>query len=317
MTQGSVVDGVRVSIVGPTASGKSELGMRLATQYGGEILSGDSMCVYRGMDIGTAKPSVSDRALVPHHMIDVVDPDTDFSVSHFCDLGRPILDDLGVRGVPAIVVGGTGLYVDALICGLVPPPRFPEIRAELETASSDDELYARLRSLDPLAASRMESTNRRRVERALEVCLGTGEPFSSFGPGVEQAQVAETGWVRLGIEAERTDIDQRIRDRYAQQMADGFLDEVKRLDATWGEQWSRTARQGLGYRQLRDFIHGRYHSIDEAIEVASVATFTFAKRQQRWFRRNPNIVWLTRSEAQDIDLMRLVQKIRPAGPADE
>jgi tRNA dimethylallyltransferase len=292
---------LRVSIVGPTASGKSDLGLRLAEALGGEIISGDSMCVYRGMDIGTAKPDLADRSRVPHHLIDVVDLDTDFSVSAFCDLAQPVLAELTEHKTDAILVGGTGLYVDSLIGGLTQPPRFPEIRAELERAEDGDALYARLQQLDPLAASRMEATNRRRVERALEVCLGTGQPFSSFGPGVEASQREARGWTILGIEIDRDTLDRRIRQRYAAQLDQGFLYEVQALESRWSGRWSRTASQGLGYRQLLGYLHGEHGSVNEAIEVACVSTLQFAKRQQRWFRRNPNIVWLTPDEAADTE----------------
>ncbi len=302
----------RISIVGPTASGKSDLGQRLAVALGAEIISGDSMCVYRGMDIGTAKPDLSDRQRIPHHLIDVVDLDTDFSVSAFCDLARHVLDDLEERKTDAVLVGGTGLYVDSLIGGLTQPPRFPDIRAGLEAAPDGDELYARLQHLDPLAASRMEATNRRRVERALEVCLGTGRPFSSFGPGVEASQRASSGWTILGIEIDRETLERRIRQRYAQQLEQGFLYEVQALDSQWSGRWSRTAKQGLGYRQLLGYLHGDYISVDEAIEVACAATLQFAKRQQRWFRRNPNIVWLTPHEALDTEsVIALLQRQQP------
>jgi tRNA dimethylallyltransferase len=299
----------RISIVGPTASGKSDLGLRLAEALRGEIISGDSMCVYRGMDIGTAKPDHAERGRVPHHLIDVVDIDTDFSVSAFCDLARPVLADLAARRTDAILVGGTGLYVDSLIGGLTQPPRFPGIRAELEAAEDGDQLYAHLQQLDPLAASRMEATNRRRVERALEVCLGTGQPFSSFGPGVEASQREAQGWTILGIEIDRETLDRRIRQRYATQLDQGFLYEVQALESQWSGRWSRTAKQGLGYRQLLGYLRGEYGSVDEAIEVACAATLQFAKRQQRWFRRNPNIRWLALDEAVDTEL--LLSLIRP------
>jgi tRNA dimethylallyltransferase len=279
------------------------MGLRLASALNGEIISGDSMCVYRGMDIGTAKPTKAERSVVPHHLIDVTDPDADFSVSKFCELARPVLDRLASTDTPAVVVGGTGLYIDSLIAGLTPPPQFPEIRAELEADLDEQGKYARLVFLDPLAASRMEATNHRRVERALEVCLGTGEPFSSFGPGVEEAQRAARGWTIIGIEIDRDLLEKRIRARYEEQVHEGFVFEVQALDQAWAGRWSRTARQGLGYRQLLGYLHGEHPSVEEAIEVACVATFAFAKRQQRWFRRNPNITWLTPSEAADTELV--------------
>ncbi len=295
---------LRIAIVGPTASGKSDLGMRVAEAVDGEIISGDSMCVYRGMDIGTAKPTQAERARVTHHLIDVSDPDTDFSVSKFCDLARPVLERLATTNTPAVLVGGTGLYADSLIGELTQPPQYPEIRAELEANTDADVKYSQLVQLDPLAASRMEATNHRRVERALEVCLGSGQPFSSFGPGVGASQRNASGWTIIGLEIDRDLLEKRIRARYEQQLDEGFLFEVQALDQRWSGRWSRTAKQGLGYRQLLGYLHGEYKSVEAAIEVACVSTFSFAKRQQRWFRRNPNIVWLTPDEAASTELVR-------------
>ncbi len=282
----------RIAIVGPTATGKTALALQMAADIDAEIVSGDSMCVYRTMDIGTAKPSQAERQSVPHHLIDVAEPDEEFSLATFAQLARTAIADIEARGKRVILVGGTGLYVDTIISELTLPGQYPEVKAALEVDEDTAGLYARLVELDPTAASRMEPTNRRRIVRALEVTLGSGRPFSSFGPGLEAAQQAASGWKIIGLDTDRAELAVRIARRYEQQMAEGFLDEVRLLKATYGERLSRTAAQALGYRQLLDHLGGE-GSIEEAITEAQRATVAFAKRQQRWFRRNAAIEWRT------------------------
>lgn len=282
--------GRRIAIVGPTATGKTALALELAERLDAEIVSGDSMCVYRTMDIGTAKPSTDERAHVRHHLIDVAEPDEEFSLATFALLARAAITDIESRGKRVILAGGTGLYVDTIIGDLTLPGQFPGVKAELETDPDTIGLYQRLVSLDPTAAARMEPTNRRRIVRALEVTIGSGQPFSSYGPGLEAAQQAATGWQVIGLDTDRGDLALRIAIRYQRQLADGFLDEVRHLHESYGEQLSRTASQALGYRQLLGHLGGRC-SFDEAITEAQRATVAFAKRQQRWFRRNPGIEW--------------------------
>jgi tRNA dimethylallyltransferase len=280
----------RLAVVGPTATGKTALALELAEELNAEIISGDSMCVYRGMDIGTAKPTSVEQAKVPHHLIDVADPTEEFSLARFIELVRAAITDIESRGKRVILVGGTGLYVDTIVGELTLPGQFPDVRESLESDPDTAALYKRLLDLDPLAATRMEPTNRRRIVRALEVCVGSGRPFSSFGPGLTAAQEAATGWTMIGLDADRAVLAQRIADRYQQQMAKGFLDEVAALRDRYGTSLSRTATQGLGYRQLLDHLNG-WCSLEEALAEAQRATVVFAKRQQRWFRRNPSIEW--------------------------
>ena len=277
-----------LAIVGPTASGKSALAMELARRTGAELVSVDSMQVYRGMDIGTAKPTRQDRDEVPHHLLDLLDPDEEGSASWFQEQARRVLDDLAARGRPVILVGGTGLYHRTVVDGLTIPPQFPALRDELEAEPDTAVLHERLQRLDPEGATRMEQTNRRRVLRALEVTLGTGRPFSSFGPGL--AVYPESDVLQVGLRIERPVLRARIEERFAEQMAAGFLDEVKALDAR-PEGWSRTAAQALGYRELLAHVRGE-RPLQDCVDEAVMRTRRFAVRQDRWFRRDPRVVWL-------------------------
>jgi tRNA dimethylallyltransferase len=276
-----------VALVGPTASGKSALALEVAARCGDvEIVSVDAMQVYRGMDIGTAKPSPEERARVPHHLIDVADPAEDYAVARFQREARAALDDIARRGRRALLVGGTGLYLRAVVDRLEIPGRFPQVRAELDAEPDTAALHRRLVALDPGAASRMEPTNRRRVVRALEVTIGSGRPFSSYGPGLD---TYEPTAVRLvGLRVTRSVLDARIDARYDAQLAAGLLDEVRALH---GRPLSRTARQALGYKELLDHLDGRL-TFDEAMGLARLRTRRFARRQERWFRRDPRIRWL-------------------------
>ncbi len=274
-------------ILGPTASGKSELALAVAELIDGvELVSIDSMQVYRGMDIGTATPSARERQRVPHHLIDLVEPTEPFAVGEFQRLARLAIDDIRSRdGIP-VLVGGTGLYLRAVIDDLDIPDRFPAVRAELEKEADSTVLYERLVELDGVAASRIEPTNRRRVIRALEVTIGSGRRFSSFGPGLET--YPPTPFVQIALRWPRATLDERIRRRYRAQLEAGFLDEVRAL-AEGG--LSTTAAHALGYRELLAHLDGEC-TLDDAIERAVVRTRRFARRQVRWFRRDPRIRWI-------------------------
>ncbi len=273
-------------IIGPTASGKSALAVELATRFGDtEIVSADAMAVYRGMDIGTAKPDPAERRGITHHLIDVVDPGQEYTVARFqSDVTRAVAA-IAERGATPIVVGGTGLYVRAVVDEFTVPPRYPEIRAELEADPDTAGMYHRLRLADPVAATKILATNRRRIIRALEVCQGSGQPFSSFGPGVDH--YGPTRFRLAGLEIDRELMDARIDRRYDDQLADGFLQEVRNL---LGNGLSTTAAQALGYRELAAHLRGEC-SLEEALEEAKRRTRRFARRQQRWFRRDPRIHW--------------------------
>jgi len=277
-----------VALVGVTASGKSALAMELARRLGEvELVSVDSMQVYRGMDIGTAKPTVAERAEVPHHLLDLVDPWEPFDLHEFQQAVRTALADIEGRGKRAILVGGTGLYLRSVVDDLDLPGRYPEVVAELEAELDTGALHRRLSSLDPLAATRMEPTNRRRVLRALEVTLGSGRPFSSFGPGLDQYRPSRIDLV--GLWRPRPVIGERIAARYTEQVEAGFVDEVRRLAG--GPPLSHTAAQALGYRELLAHVRGEV-PLDDALDEAVRRTRRFARRQRVWFKRDPRITWI-------------------------
>lgn len=271
-----------VVVLGPTASGKSDVAMAAASQVAGtEIVAVDAMQVYRGMDIGTAKPTPSDQRAVPHHGLDLVTADVDFTVADYrraydaavaSIVGRPLL------------VAGTGLYLNAVVDRLELPGRWPEVRAELDASATDD-LWHRLIDLDAAAASRIEPGNRRRIVRALEVTIGSGRPFSSHGPGLQA--YPPTDAVLLGLRWPRAVLATRIEQRVEAMMAAGLLDEVRRLAACG---MSRTARQALGYKELLAHLAGDV-SLADAVASIVVRTRQFAVRQERWFRRDPRVRW--------------------------
>jgi tRNA dimethylallyltransferase len=276
-----------VAIVGPTASGKSAVAMAVARQLGDvELVSIDSMQVYRGMDIGTAKPTPAERAQVPHHLLDLVEPTHDFTVAEFGDAYAEALARIGRHGHRALLVGGTGLYHRVVIDDFDLPGQWPDVRAELEADSDTAALFERLRALDPAATTKMEPTNRRRIVRALEVTLGSGRAFSSFGPGVDDYPPTEV--VQIGLRWPREVITDRIARRVRQMIDDGLVDEVRAL-ANVG--FSRTAAQALGYKEILDALDGLV-SEDEAIATIITRTRQFAVRQERWFRRDPRVRWI-------------------------
>lgn len=245
----------------------------------------DAMCVYRGMDVGTAKPDAAQQARVPHHLLDLADPNEDFSIGRLRELAADALTAIESRGNRALVVGGSGLYVRAIVDGLAPAPPFPEVRSELEADPDTAGLHRRLAELDPLAASRMEPTNRRRVVRALEVTLGTGRPFSEGGT---LSDYPESGFDQYGLWLPREVLRERIAARYQGQMEAGFLEETARI---FERPVSRTAAQALGYKELAAHLQGEC-GLDEALDEAVRRTRAFARRQRVWFRRDPRITWM-------------------------
>lgn len=280
-----------VAIVGPTASGKSSVAMAVARAHGDvELVSVDSMQVYRSMDIGTAKPTAAERARVPHWMIDIVDADQEFTVAEFQRAYRAVIVDLERRGRRALLVGGTGLYHRAAIDDLDLPGEWPSIRERLRADSMQHgprQLHRRLSEIDPDAAGKMEPTNERRIIRALEVCEGSGRPFSSFGPGLDAYPPSRIA--QVGLRWERSVLSERIERRVRQMIDDGLVDEVDAIRSS-GE-FSRTAAQALGYKEVIAHLDGLC-SLDEAVETLIVRTRQFAVRQERWFRRDPRVRWV-------------------------
>lgn len=314
------------AVVGPTASGKSEVALtvgRVCAGQGGptvEMVSVDSMAVYRGMDIGTTKPSPEVRALVPYHLVDLVDPAEEFTVQQFQSEARRALDGIAGRGHVALLVGGTGLYLRSLTDDLTFPGRYPlvasTLAAEVEAAGAEGgeglseqlaAMHRRLTRLDPVAAARIEPTNRRRLLRALEVTVGSGRPFSSFGPGLERYPPSAVPMI--GLQVDPGVLDRRIAERFAQLMERGFLVEVEALASRPGG-LSRTARQALGYRELLAHVEGGV-PLEAAVQEAVRRTRTLARRQMAWFRRDPRIVWVHPSEAADAILARLRVEANP------
>jgi tRNA dimethylallyltransferase len=257
------------------------------------------------MDIGTAKPTIAERAEVPHHLIDVLDPWEDGTVAWFQRAARAVLADIESRGRRALLVGGTALYLQAVVDGLEIPGRYPDARAPLEDDPDTAGLHRRLAVLDPVAASRMEPTNRRRVVRALEVTLGSGRLFSSYGPGL--GAHPETPFRLVAVERSSEDLATRIERRYAAQLEAGLVDEVRTLQAH-PRGMSRTATQALGYKELLAHLTGE-SSLEDAVDLAIRRTRRFARRQRAWFRRDPRIRWLDATELADHGPNRLVDAL--------
>jgi tRNA dimethylallyltransferase len=285
-----------LAIVGPTASGKSAIALSIAAARPDvEIVSLDSMQVYRGMDIGTAKPSPAELAAVPHHLVDVVDPSTEWSVRDTQDAAREAIAAIEARGRRALIVGGTGLYVRAVIDGLQVPPRDMKRRAALEAEVAEPSglaaAYERLRVLDPLAATRIEPGNSRRIVRALEVIDATGRRFSSFGAGLDDYPPPCLDVAMIGIWQPRVELARRIARRFATMRDLGLEAEVRRLAGAPGG-LSRTARQAIGYKEVLAFLEGELATIDAAFDLAVGRTRKFARRQRVWFRRDPRIHWV-------------------------
>ena len=279
----------RVVILGPTASGKSDVAMAAATQVTNvHIIAADAIQVYRRMNIGSAKPTAADRDAVVHHGLDLCEPSERFTVARYIEEIDAARNAIAAAGATELVVGGTGLYVTALVDGLDMPGEWPEIRASLEANEDTASLFVQLHSLDPRATEKMEPNNRRRIIRALEVCLGSGRPFSSYGDGV--AQFPPTDVRQIGIKWDRDALRARIAQRVHHMVEAGLVDEVRGLlSEPLG--LSHTARQGLGYKEVIEHLEGRL-SLSEAIDATILRTQQFAIRQERWFRRDARIEWV-------------------------
>ena len=278
------------AIIGPTASGKSDLAMALAHQLGGEILSVDSMQVYRGMDVGTAKPSVAEQRAVRHHVIDVVDPDQPFTAARFVELADGAIADARLRNVPLIAVGGTPLYYKVLFEGMFDGPGADEtIRARLR-ALPNDELHRQLLAADPAAAKRIHVNDTKRLVRALEVIELTGKPISSLQTEWESpaAPRHEAKWI--GLSWEKDALNRRINARVKAMLEDGWVEEVRSLLTRYGT-LSKTASEATGYAELIEHVEGKI-SLDDAAEQIKIATRQLARRQMKWFKRFPNVQWL-------------------------
>ncbi len=288
-------EGVTVVLVGPTAAGKSSLATALVQRYtaaghSAEIINADSMLVYRGMDIGTAKPSEPERAKIRHHMVDLLDVDQTWTVAEFQQIARATIADCQARGVISIVVGGSALYVRAIVDDFEFPGTDPAVRARLEQELVNhgaERLYRRLGEADPVAAARILPGNARRIIRALEVIELTGRSFSASLP---ERRYRLPDVVQIGLAVDRATLDARIAARVDAMWAAGFVDEVRRL-ATAGLRESMTASRALGYRQVLRFLDGEI-SEAQARDLTINATRRFARRQESWFRKDVRIFWL-------------------------
>lgn len=279
-----------LALVGPTASGKTAVALAIAEDLGAEILSVDSMLLYRGMDVGTAKPTSVERARVPHHLVDIAEPGEALSVQRFQRLACEVLADLDARGRRALLVGGSGLYFRAIVDDLAFPGTDPVLRATLEAEAERDgqpALYARLAATDPVAASRIEPGNVRRTVRALEVAAVTGRPFSSFAVAWEAFPDERVR--AAGVLPDRAVLDRRIEARVRAMVADGFVEEVRTLVAR-GDVGGITSGQAIGYAEFARYLAGET-TIEDAIEATVRRTRALARRQIAWFRRDPRIRW--------------------------
>lgn len=288
-----------ICIAGPTASGKTALAVALAKDFDGEVVSCDSMQVYKRMDIGTAKPTKEEMQGIVHHMIDVAEPEEDFSVSRYCDLASPIVDDILARGKTAIIAGGTGLYMDSLIRGNAFAP-FPAtgVREKLEVQADAEGMEAMLgwlADLDPEAAARLHLSDRKRIIRALEVFLETGETITQHNRRTQEVPPRYTPlWLGLDF-ADRSELYRRIDLRVDIMLEQGLISEIQNLLDS-GIPAKCTAMQAIGYKEFITALNGG--SIPDAAEEVKKSSRHYAKRQLTWFRRNPAIHWLIRQTGQ-------------------
>jgi tRNA dimethylallyltransferase len=294
-----------IAVVGPTAAGKSDLALRLAHAVGGEIVNADSMQLYAGMNIGTAKLTVEQRQGVPHHLLDIWDVRQTASVAEYQRLARETIDAIRRRGRVPILAGGSGLYVRAALDPLEFPGTDPGLRERLEAELAERgpaDLHARLAAIDPAAAAAILPSNGRRIVRALEVIELSGRPFAAAMPEYESVYPA----VQIGLGVDRAELDRRIADRTERMFAAGLVEEVAGLAAA-GLREGRTASRALGYAQVLRFLDGQY-PLAEARAQTIVATRRFARRQESWFRRDPRVTWLA-ANADDL----LVQALATIG----
>ena len=296
-------------LAGPTASGKTALAVELAKDLNGEVVSCDSMQVYRRMDIGTAKPSPEEMQGIPHHMIDVAEPDEDFSVSRYCAMAAPIVDDIVARGKTAIIAGGTGLYMDSLIRGNDFAP-FPStgVRERLEAEADEvglPAMLARLREIDPDTADRV--SDRKRILRALEVYLETEETITEHNRKTRLIPPKYTPlWLGLDF-ADRGELYRRIDKRVDIMLEMGLMEEIRSLlDSGIPEKC--TAMQAIGYKEFVNALEGR-EPLSQAAEEVKKASRHYAKRQLTWFRRNPAVRWLVRSGDDDREILASARQI--------
>ncbi|HET6560272.1 MAG TPA: tRNA (adenosine(37)-N6)-dimethylallyltransferase MiaA [Marmoricola sp.] len=298
-----------VALVGPTAVGKSDLSLALAETLGGEVVNTDSMQLYRGMDIGTAKLPPAERRGIPHHLLDVLDVTETATVAEFQGWARAAIAGCRSRGVVPVLVGGSALYTRAVVDRFDFPGTEPELRARLEEELAEvgaPALHARLTEVDPVAAGRIIPTNSRRVVRALEVVELTGRPFSASLPKQEYVDAAT---VQVGLDCPRPVLHARIEERVRGMWEAGLVDEVRSLEAR-GLREGLTASRALGYQQLLDHLSGG-RTEEDAFEATVTGTRRFARRQDAWFRKDPRITWVTWDDPDRVAAaVRVVEALR-------
>lgn len=282
-----------IVVCGPTASGKTALGVALAKALDGEVVSADSMQVYRGMDIGTAKPTPEEMEGVPHHMLDVAEPDEDFSVARYVEMAAPIVEDILHRGKRPLIVGGTGLYIDNLLAGRSFPPFSGKIRQELTgrvQTEGLDKLYAELGRVDPIRQAELSPNDEKRILRALEIFYETDKPMSSWN-AESQSQPPRFQAVRIGLDfQERADLWARIDRRVDEMLTGGLMEEARRLLDS-GVPPTATAMQAIGYKELTAALLGQ-EPAEPAVAMVKLRTRQYAKRQLSWFRRCQDTFWI-------------------------
>jgi tRNA dimethylallyltransferase len=288
-----------VAVVGATAAGKSGLSLDLAERLDGEIVNTDAMAVYRGMDIGTAKPSVADRRGIPHHLLDLLDVTEPLTVAEFQGWARGAVAEIRDRGRTPVLVGGSALYTRAVLDRFDFPGTDPDVRRALEAELAElgaRELHRRLAEADPEAAAQILPDNGRRIVRALEVVRITGRPFTAALP---EREYADPGSLQIGVDIDRPTLDPRITRRVHEMFEAGLVDEVRRLLAA-GLADGRTARTAIGYRQVAAYLAGET-SLDDAVEATITATRRFSRRQDSWFRKDPRVVWVRWDDPERVD----------------
>ena len=298
-----------VAVVGPTASGKTDLSLDLAEGLGGEIVNTDAMQVYRGMDIGTAKLPEAERRGIPHHLLDTLTVRDPLTVAEFQQQARAVIAELRQRRATPVLVGGSALYTRAVVDRFEFPGTDPEVRARLEaelTEHGPHALHDRLRAQDPEAADRILTENGRRIVRALEVIEITGRPFTASLP---QLEYVDPRTIQVGVEIDRPTLDARIERRVDHMFEAGLVEEVERLLGE-GLADGRTASRAIGYREVAAYLSGDL-SLDDARERTLVATRRFARRQDSWFRRDPRIVWVRYDDPERAD--RALEAVRGLG----
>ena len=299
-----------ICIAGPTASGKTALAVELAKEFDGEVVSCDSMQVYRRMDIGTAKPTAEEMQGIVHHMLDVAEPDEDFSVSRYCAMASPIVDDIIARGKTAIIAGGTGLYMDALIKGndFAPYPATGR-REELEEKADREGIEVLmdwLKEIDPESAARLHLSDRKRIIRALEVYLETGETITAHNLKTQAIPPKYSPlWLGIGFE-DRAELYRRIDLRVDIMLQMGLIDEIRSLLSS-GIPSKCTAMQAIGYKEFVAALEG-FGTIEEAADLVRQSSRRYAKRQLTWFRRNQNMHWLLRDREEILPAARRLIK---------